>query len=410
MTALRRLLTSKFTVYLLLLIVGLLIFSAVLSFAPPTTLVIDPTSAKADASVPQTVRRDLTLVQVNRWYVLLLMPVAMIMITVSMFEVIKSAVEHLLNYWSHRRRFDEFFGDKASAAGNKALILLEPTNVPELLEVISPGISQKMEVPEQNRFFKARDWINRWDTEGAKALREIFAREGYAPPELSSLTTGLDAATPFAFSMGLGFTHESLKVVKDSCNAWLRISVSESGDRIELKHQLLNDSVTLFKPSKASEGIRIEQSKGHKDRYVQLSPKLLELLRTYWRQVRSPQWLFPGQDPSQPLSREAVGEAVAYASRRAGLTKDTSPHSLRHAYAVHLLEAGTDLRRIQLLLGHRSLATTARYLCLATTTICAHMPRNTQQGSQAARWNDERDTRQNRRHLFARRSGACPRS
>jgi site-specific recombinase XerD len=76
--------------------------------------------------------------------------------------------------------------------------------------------------------------------------------------------------------------------------------------------------------------IRIQQSKGNKDRYVQLSPKLLELLRTYWRKVRPHQWLFPGQDPDQPLSREAVAQAVAHAGRRAGLTKATSPHSLRH--------------------------------------------------------------------------------
>jgi site-specific recombinase XerD len=116
--------------------------------------------------------------------------------------------------------------------------------------------------------------------------------------------------------------------------------------------------------------IRIEQGKGHQDRYVQLSPKLLELLRTYWRKVRPQEWLFPGQVVHQPLSREAVGQAITRASQRAGLTKDTSPHSLRHAYAVHLLEAGTDLRRIQLLLGHRSLSTTARYLRLATNTIC----------------------------------------
>jgi len=252
MTAPQRLLTSKFTVYLLLLLVGLLIFAVVLLLAPPTKLILDPTGA--NTNITQNTWRDLALVQVNKWYVLLLMPVAMIMITVSMFEVIKSTVEYILNYWSHRRRFDEFFGDKASTAGDKALILLEPTNVPELLEVISPGISQKMQVPEQNRFFKARDWVNRWDTEGAKAIREIFARQGYTPPELSNLTTDLDAATPFAFSMGLGFTHESLKVVKDSCNPWLKISVSESGDRIELKHQLLNDSVTLFHGSKASEG------------------------------------------------------------------------------------------------------------------------------------------------------------
>ena len=117
--------------------------------------------------------------------------------------------------------------------------------------------------------------------------------------------------------------------------------------------------------------IRIEQGKGHKDRYVQLSPKLLELLRCYWRKLRPHEWMFPGQIPHQPLGREAVGDAVVQASQRAGLTKRTTPHSLRHAYAVHLLEAGTDVRKIQLLLGHRSLSTTARYLRLATTTVCA---------------------------------------
>jgi integrase/recombinase XerD len=117
--------------------------------------------------------------------------------------------------------------------------------------------------------------------------------------------------------------------------------------------------------------IRIELSKGHKDRDVQLSPKLLELLRCYWRKVRPGEWMFPGQNPHQPLSRDAVGNAVTQAGDRAGLKKHISPHSFRHAYAVHLLEAGTDIRKIQLLLGHRSLCTTARYLRLATTTVCA---------------------------------------
>src|SRR4029077_16735275 len=117
--------------------------------------------------------------------------------------------------------------------------------------------------------------------------------------------------------------------------------------------------------------IRIEQGKGHKDRYVQLSPKLLDLLRCYWRKVRPRSWMFPGQIPNQPLGREAVADAIAQAAKRAGLTKPVSPHSLRHAYAVHLLEAGADVRRIQLLLGHRSLSTTARYLRLATTAVCA---------------------------------------
>jgi len=88
--------------------------------------------------------------------------------------------------------------------------------------------------------------------------------------------------------------------------------------------------------------IRIEQSKGNRDRDVLLSPKLVQLLRTYWRKLPPQEWLFPGQDPHQPLSREAVGQAVTQASRRAGLTKKPSPHCLRHAFAVRLLEAGTD--------------------------------------------------------------------
>jgi len=117
--------------------------------------------------------------------------------------------------------------------------------------------------------------------------------------------------------------------------------------------------------------IRIELSKGHKDRDVPLSPKLLELLRCYWRKVRPGEWMFPGDIPGRPLTRYAVANAVNDARQRAGLKKHLSPHSFRHAFAVHLLEAGTDVRRIQLLLGHRSLATTARYLRLATTTVCA---------------------------------------
>jgi integrase/recombinase XerD len=91
--------------------------------------------------------------------------------------------------------------------------------------------------------------------------------------------------------------------------------------------------------------IRIEQGKGHRDRYVSLSAKLPGLLRTYSRKLRRQPRLFTGQFPHQPLSREGVGDAITRASARAGLKKQLSPHSLRHAYAVHLLEAGTDIRK-----------------------------------------------------------------
>jgi integrase/recombinase XerD len=116
--------------------------------------------------------------------------------------------------------------------------------------------------------------------------------------------------------------------------------------------------------------IRVAQGKGHKDRYVMLSPKLLDTLRDYWRIERPKQWLFPGY-LDQPITRHAVGVACREAQRRSGLAKPVTPHSLRHAFAVHLLEAGTDVRTIQLLLGHRGLATTAKYLRIAASKVCA---------------------------------------
>ena len=118
--------------------------------------------------------------------------------------------------------------------------------------------------------------------------------------------------------------------------------------------------------------IRVEQGKGRKDRYVMLSPKLLEILRSYWRAVRPKQWLFPGSRDDRPITRNAVEAACQKAHRLSGLPKPVTPHSLRHAFAVHLLESGTaEVRAIQLLLGHRSLATTTKYLHIATSKVCA---------------------------------------
>jgi integrase/recombinase XerD len=117
--------------------------------------------------------------------------------------------------------------------------------------------------------------------------------------------------------------------------------------------------------------IRIDQGKGHKDRYVMLSPKLLEALRGYWKAARPKEWLFEGDIPGQPINRSSVELACQKACRLPGNRKPITPHSLRHAFAVHLLEAGADIRTIQLLLGHRSLSTTARYLRLATSKVCS---------------------------------------
>jgi site-specific recombinase XerD len=117
--------------------------------------------------------------------------------------------------------------------------------------------------------------------------------------------------------------------------------------------------------------IRVEQGKGQKDRYVMLSPKLLETLRSCWRAVRPKAWLFEGKISGQPITKDAVELACQKARRLSGIRKPISPHSMRHAFAVHLLESGTDVRTIQLLLGHRSLATTARYLRIATSKVCS---------------------------------------
>ncbi len=135
----------------------------------------------------------------------------------------------------------------------------------------------------------------------------------------------------------------------------------------------ISEAVRLTIPAIDSQRmvLRVEQGKGRKDRYVMLSPRLLEILRDWWRVSRSRPWLFPGDRPGQPLTTRAVNRACRKAHRRCGIPKPITPHSLRHAFAVHLLEAGTDIRTIQLLLGHRSLATTARYLCIATTTVCS---------------------------------------
>jgi len=115
--------------------------------------------------------------------------------------------------------------------------------------------------------------------------------------------------------------------------------------------------------------IRIEQGKGGKDRYVMLSPQLLRILRTYWRLARPGHWLFPGRELDRPVSVATLQDACRVATRKAGLSKPVTVHTLRHSFATHLLEAGTDVRIIQVLLGHARLATTSRYTQVATKLI-----------------------------------------
>jgi integrase/recombinase XerD len=116
--------------------------------------------------------------------------------------------------------------------------------------------------------------------------------------------------------------------------------------------------------------IRVQQGKGQKDRYVMLAPRLLESLRQYWKAVRPKgDYVFPGNSPNRPLSRASALRACQQACQRARLDKHVTFHTLRHSFATHLLEAGTDLPTIQLLLGHRYLTTTARYIHVAHATL-----------------------------------------
>jgi integrase/recombinase XerD len=115
--------------------------------------------------------------------------------------------------------------------------------------------------------------------------------------------------------------------------------------------------------------IRVEQGKGGKDRYVMLSPQLLTILRTYWRLTKPQRWLFPGRDQEHPLNPTVLHAACRSARAAAGLSKPVTVHTLRHTFATHLLESGVDVRIIQVLLGHASLTSTARYTQVATKTI-----------------------------------------
>jgi site-specific recombinase XerD len=113
----------------------------------------------------------------------------------------------------------------------------------------------------------------------------------------------------------------------------------------------------------------VRQGKGRRDRQTLLSPKLLHLLRAYWRCERPRTWLFPNATGTGPISPKAAYLACRGAALAAGVSTHMHPHSLRHAFATHLLESGTNLRTIQILLGHANLETTARYLQVADLAV-----------------------------------------
>jgi integrase/recombinase XerD len=115
--------------------------------------------------------------------------------------------------------------------------------------------------------------------------------------------------------------------------------------------------------------LRVEQGKGRKDRNGMLSPRLLELLQEWWLVGQPTTWLFPGRDPLLPITARQLYRVVTETARAVGIEKRVSPHTLRHSFATHLLEQGTDIRVIQVALGHSKLDTTARYAHVASKVL-----------------------------------------
>jgi len=115
--------------------------------------------------------------------------------------------------------------------------------------------------------------------------------------------------------------------------------------------------------------IRIEQGKGGKDRYVMLSPDLLNMLRQWWKAARPQGWLFPGRPAINPLSYRQLNRIFHLAAEAADIRTGATLHTLRHSFATHLLESKLDIRMIQALLGHKRLDTTAHYTRVATDLI-----------------------------------------
>jgi site-specific recombinase XerD len=164
-----------------------------------------------------------------------------------------------------------------------------------------------------------------------------------------------------------------LLAVADSLKTRVMLSLSygcglRAGEVVRLKVKHIDSAQKI---------IRIEQSKGRKDRNVMLSPEMLDLLRQWWKarvafDSRTPiqeRWLFPGRRPGQPMTCRQLSRLFHEAANGAGIKKSVTLHALRHSFATHLLERGTDIRVIQALLGHDKLDTTARYTRVATGMI-----------------------------------------
>lgn len=163
-----------------------------------------------------------------------------------------------------------------------------------------------------------------------------------------------------------GEVMQFLKAVKSKKHQVILMTVYATGLRILEATRLKISDIDTRRMA-----IRVRQGKGKRDRYVMLSRKLLFILREYWKEYRPSSWLFYGETKNAPLSPGTVRQICRLASYESGLKKRVTPHVLRHSFATHLLEQGTDLRTIQVLLGHKSPKSTTVYTHVAVQDLKA---------------------------------------
>jgi hypothetical protein len=189
----------------------------------------------------------LSLNQNSVWFPVLLLSIATTLVTVSVFELLKLALEWTRSYISTRMAFNRFWGDGASTSGNNGVILLQEENIEETVKGFAPSVSfAEPTIGEtQNRFFKAITWVNKWDAEAAKHIRSAFWIPGYRPPEMQHIRgsesyTALPN-TPFVVAVGL-FSEQTKGFVQDYSGdkKLIKIVQTKDGDALEIFRGLVN--------------------------------------------------------------------------------------------------------------------------------------------------------------------------
>jgi hypothetical protein len=190
---------------------------------------------------------------VGHWKTVLLGGLAMALVTVSLFELFKLLIQYVLYYLSFRVQFDQFFGDDATSRSRNGIVYLQSDTIHGLLKDFLEETTPSIEITTRQRSYKARSWLNRWDAEGARHLREQFQSRRLDAPEFRPIDHGADlnipANAPFAISMGLGFTDNTKQLTHDL--PWLRIACApDHGDCIYLKQELVPAALQKFCPHK----------------------------------------------------------------------------------------------------------------------------------------------------------------